>query len=65
MVLPYLKGFEVIKCDFFYIALWIYCVFSNCGDYICRSILVLKTGTGNKVLVSLIIYSIFVARFNY
>jgi hypothetical protein len=38
MVLPYLKGFEIIKCGFFYISLWIYCVFSICGDYICRSI---------------------------
>jgi hypothetical protein len=39
MVFPYLKGFEIIKCGFFYIALWIYCVFSICGDSICRSIL--------------------------
>jgi hypothetical protein len=38
MVLPYLKGLIIIKCGFFYIALWIYCVFSICGDYICRSI---------------------------
>jgi hypothetical protein len=28
MVLPYLKGLVIIKCGFFYIALWIYCVFS-------------------------------------
>jgi hypothetical protein len=35
MVLPYLKGLIIIKCGFFYIALWIYCVFSICGDYIC------------------------------
>jgi hypothetical protein len=34
MVLPYLKGLIIIKCGFFYIALWIYCVFSICGDYI-------------------------------
>jgi hypothetical protein len=34
MVLPYLKGLVIIKCGFFYIALWIYCVFSICGDYI-------------------------------
>jgi hypothetical protein len=33
MVLPYLKGLVIIKCGFFYIALWIYCVFSICGDY--------------------------------
>ena len=26
----------------FYIVLWIYCVFSICGDYICGSILVLN-----------------------
>jgi hypothetical protein len=42
MVLPYLKGLVIILCGLFYIALWIYCVFSNCGDYICRSILVLN-----------------------
>jgi hypothetical protein len=24
----------IIECGFFYIALWIYCVFSICGDYI-------------------------------
>ena len=34
MVLPYLKGLVIIKCGFFYIALWIYCVFSIFGDYI-------------------------------
>jgi hypothetical protein len=34
MVLPYLKGLIIIKCGFFYLALWIYCVFSICGDYI-------------------------------
>jgi hypothetical protein len=34
MVLPYLKGLVIILCGFFYIALWIYCVFSICGDYI-------------------------------
>jgi hypothetical protein len=32
-----------IKCGFFYLSLWIYCVFSICGDYICRSIQVLNT----------------------
>jgi hypothetical protein len=42
MVLPYLKGLEIIKCGFFYLALWIYCVFNICGDYICRSIQVLN-----------------------
>jgi hypothetical protein len=42
MVLPYLKGFDIIKCGFFYIALWIYCVFSICGYYIGRSIQVLN-----------------------
>jgi hypothetical protein len=42
MVLPYLKGLIIIKCGFFYISLWIYCVFSICGDYICRSIQVLN-----------------------
>jgi hypothetical protein len=42
MVLPYLKGLVIIKCGFFYLALWIYCVFSICGDYICRSIQVLN-----------------------
>jgi hypothetical protein len=41
MVLPYLKGLVIIKCGFFYLALWIYCVFSICGDYICRSIPIL------------------------
>jgi hypothetical protein len=43
MVLPYLKGLVIIKCGFFYLALWIYCVFNICGDYICRSIQVLNT----------------------
>ena len=38
MVLPYLKGLIIIKCGFFYLTLWIYCVFSICGDYICRSV---------------------------
>jgi hypothetical protein len=42
MVLPYLKGLIIIKCGFFYLALWIYCVFSICGDYIGRSIQVLN-----------------------
>jgi hypothetical protein len=42
MVLPYLKGLVIILCGFFYLALWIYCVFSICGDYICRSIQVLN-----------------------
>jgi hypothetical protein len=42
MVLPYLKGLVIIKCGFFYISLWIYCVFSICGDYICISIQVLN-----------------------
>jgi hypothetical protein len=42
MVLPYLKGLVIIKCGFFYIALWIYCVFNICGDYICISIQVLN-----------------------
>jgi hypothetical protein len=44
MVLPYLKGLIIIKCGFFYLALWIYCVFSICGDYICRSIWFLTSG---------------------
>jgi hypothetical protein len=47
MVLPYLKGLVIIKCGFFYLSIvysvWIYCVFSICGDYICRSIQVLNT----------------------
>jgi hypothetical protein len=38
MEFPYLKDLIIIKCGFSYIALWIYCVFSICGDYICRSI---------------------------
>ena len=38
MVFPYMKGLVIIKCGFFYIALWIYCVFSICGDSICISI---------------------------
>jgi hypothetical protein len=42
MVLPYLKGLVIIKCGFFYIALWIYCVFSICGDYISDLVLVLN-----------------------
>jgi hypothetical protein len=42
MVLPYLKGLVIIKCGFFYLALWIYCVFSICGYYIGRSIQVLN-----------------------
>jgi hypothetical protein len=42
MVLPYLKGLVIIKCGFFYLALWIYCVFIIYGDYICRSIQVLN-----------------------
>jgi hypothetical protein len=42
MVFPYLKGLVIIKCGFFYIDLWIYCVFSICGDYICISIQVLN-----------------------
>ena len=42
MVFPYLKGLEIIKCGFFYLALWIYCVFSICGYYIGRSIQVLN-----------------------
>jgi hypothetical protein len=37
MVLPYLKGLVIILCGFFYLALWIYCVFSICVDYIFRS----------------------------
>ena len=36
MVFPYLKGFDIIKCNLFYIVLWIYCVFKICGDYICK-----------------------------
>ena len=32
------QGFDIIKCGFFYLALWIYFVFSICGDYICRSV---------------------------
>jgi hypothetical protein len=43
MVFLYLKGLVIIKCGFFYLALWIYCVFSICGDYICRSIQVLNS----------------------
>jgi hypothetical protein len=46
MVLPYLKGLVIIKCDLFYIGLWIYCVFNICGDYICRSIQVLNIEEG-------------------
>jgi hypothetical protein len=42
MVFPYLKGLVIIKCGFFYLSLWIYFVFSICGDYICRSIQVLN-----------------------
>jgi hypothetical protein len=42
MVLPYLKGLVIIKCGFFYLALWIYCVFSICGDYILDLVLVLN-----------------------
>jgi hypothetical protein len=43
MVLPYLKGFLlIILCGFFSIVLWIYCVFSICGDYIGISIQVLN-----------------------
>jgi hypothetical protein len=42
MVLPYLKGLVIIKCGFFYLALWMYCVFSICGDYIFRYIQVLN-----------------------
>ena len=42
MVFPYLKGLVIIKCGFFYLALWIYCVFSICGYYIGRSIQVLN-----------------------
>jgi hypothetical protein len=42
MVFPYLKGLVIIKCGFFYFALWIYCVFNICGDYIGRSIQVLN-----------------------
>ena len=42
MVLSYLKGLVIIKCGFFYLALWNYYVFSICGDYICRSILILN-----------------------
>jgi hypothetical protein len=45
MVFPYLKGLVIIKCGFFYLALWIYCVFSICGDYICTSIQVLNIKT--------------------
>jgi hypothetical protein len=42
MVLPYLKGLIIILCGFFYLALWIYCVFSICGYYIGRYIQVLN-----------------------
>ena len=42
MVLPYPKGLIIIECGFFYIALWIYCVFNICGYYIGRSIQVLN-----------------------
>jgi hypothetical protein len=41
MVLPYLKGLVIIKCGFFYLALWIYCVFSICGDYMADLVLVI------------------------
>ena len=34
MVFPYLKGLVIIKCGFFYLPVWIYCVFNICGDYI-------------------------------
>ena len=64
MVLPYLKGFLLIKCGFFYLSLWIYCVFSICGDYICRSIQVLnkfsRVSFPYTCLLSLII-SVFLA----
>jgi hypothetical protein len=42
MVLPYLKGLIIIECGFFYLTLWIYCVFSTCGYYIDISIQVLN-----------------------
>jgi hypothetical protein len=41
---PTSRVLVIIKCGFFYLVLWIYCVFSICGDYICRSILVLNKG---------------------
>jgi hypothetical protein len=50
MVFPYLKGLVIIKCGFFYLALWIYFVFSICGDYICRSIQVLNSSPKGMVM---------------
>jgi hypothetical protein len=67
MVLPYLKGLVIIKCGFFYIALWIYCVFSICGDYICRSIQVLNkwyqsTFLGQTLWANIFIFADFFFR---
>jgi hypothetical protein len=42
MVFLYLNGFRIIKCGFFYLVMWIYCVFSISSDYICRSTKLLK-----------------------
>jgi hypothetical protein len=67
MVFPYLKGLVIIKCGFFYLALWIYCVFSICGDYICRSIQVLLLkfdSIGNISDLLLIFLIMFVICFN-
>ena len=44
---PTSRVLVVIKCGFFYFALWIYCVFSICGDYIGRSIQVLNSFRGS------------------
>jgi hypothetical protein len=55
MVFPYLKGLVIIKCGFFYLALWIYCVFSICGYYIGRSIQVLNTLTAIEIPVATVL----------
>ena len=44
MVLPYPKGLVIIECGFFYLDLWIYCVFSIFGSYINISIGFLTIG---------------------
>jgi hypothetical protein len=51
MVLPYLKGLVIIKCGSFYLVLWIYCVFSICGDYIC---IYIQVGNRLRVLFGVI-----------
>jgi hypothetical protein len=55
MVFPYLKGFLLIKCGFFYLALWIYCVFSIYGYYIGRSIQVLNKWYQSQVKIIVIV----------